>query len=256
MCYDDDAQPPLPPGTPGPANGQDLVLTASDGNQFAAYLALPEGQAHARVVVLPDIRGLHRFYKDLAMRFAEVGVAAISWDYFGRTAGLTARDDSFEFMPHVQQLSLPGIFGDQRAALDQLRQNTAAELPTFVLGFCLGGSLSFISGTQDFDLAGVVGFYSGMSRNFGGAGTLLDLTPSIKVPALGLFGGDDPGIPQEQVETFDKLLDDAGVPHAVKIYPGAPHSFFDRRFAQFEQESADAWQRVLSFFAAPKQVSS
>lgn len=255
MCYDDDAQPPLPPGSPGPAHGQDLVLNADDGNQFAAYLALPEGQAHARVVVLPDIRGLHRFYKDLAMRFAEVGVAAISWDYFGRTAGLTARDDSFEFMPHVQQLTLEGIFGDLQAALAHLRQNSA-DLPTFVLGFCLGGTLSFISGTQDFDLDGVVGFYAGMSRNFGGAGTLLDHTPSIKVPALGLFGGDDPGIPQEQVETFDKLLDDAGVPHTIKIYPGAPHSFFDRRYAQYEQESADAWQRVLAFFAEPRRVTA
>ncbi len=94
MCYDDNARPPVPPGgATGTAHGSDLVVTASDGNRFAAYLAMPAAAATAQVVIFPDVRGLHQFYKELALRFAEVGIAAIAMDYFGRTAGLTSRDD-------------------------------------------------------------------------------------------------------------------------------------------------------------------
>src|SRR5436305_5028823 len=132
MCYDDNARAPIPPGTHGQAHGEDLVLTAVDGNRFAAYIAQPEQPALAQVVIYPDVRGLHQFYKDLALRFAEVGVAAVALDYFGRTAGLTERTDSFEFWPHVQQLQLPTFFADVQAALAHLRAGAGASRPTFV----------------------------------------------------------------------------------------------------------------------------
>ena len=249
MCYDDDARPPLPPGTPGGTSEAELVLDAADGNRFAAFRALPDAQPTAQMVILPDIRGLHQFYKVLAVRCAEVGLAAIAIDYFGRTAGLTPRDDSFQWQPHVQQLTLPTVLADVQGALDHLRGEVSASLPTFTLGFCLGGTLSFMMGAEELDLTGVIGFYSGMSRTFGGK-TLLERAPAIKVPALGLFGGDDPGIPPEKVAEFDAALDEAGVRHEIVVYPGAPHSFFDRRAADFAAESADAWMRVLRFVGA------
>src|SRR5215207_1048545 len=127
MCYDDNARPPVPEGAAGAAHGEDLVLEAADGNRFAAYLATPSAPASAQVLILPDVRGLHQFYKDLALRFAEVGVAAIAMDYFGRSAGLTARDESFEFMPHVQQITLPTLLADAGASLDHLRAHTGNE---------------------------------------------------------------------------------------------------------------------------------
>src|SRR5436190_222115 len=85
MCYDSDARPPLPPTPGSPAVGTDLVLTATDGNRFAAYAAAPGAPAAAQVLIYPDVRGLYPFYKDLALRFASVGVAALAMDYFGRT---------------------------------------------------------------------------------------------------------------------------------------------------------------------------
>jgi len=117
-------------------------------------------------------------------------------------------------------------------------------------GFCLGGTLSFLCGTQDLGLDGVIGFYAGMTRNMSGQGTLLDQAPRIGLPALGLFGGADQGIPPEQVAEFDRRLDGAGVEHEIISYPGAPHSFFDRRAAEFAEASADAWTRVLRFIRA------
>jgi carboxymethylenebutenolidase len=249
MCYDDNARPPMPEGAAGAAHGEDLVLEAADSNRFAAYIARPSMPASAQILILPDIRGLHQFYKDLALRFAEIGVAAIAMDYFGRTAGLTARDDSFEFMPHVQQTKAATIFADATASLAHLRARTGADKASFSVGFCFGGALSLLCGTQDLGLAGVIGFYAGLSRDFG-KGTLLDQAGDIRTPALGLFGGADQGIPAAQVEELDRRMDATGVAHEIVIYPGAPHSFFDRRFAEFAEASADAWERVRGFIAA------
>ena len=249
MCYDDNARPPLPPGESGSAYGEDIILTAADGNRFAAYSAMPANPKAAQILIYPDVRGLHQFYKELALRFAEVGFTALALDYFGRTAGISSRDEPFEYMPHVQQMQLTTFFQDVTAALDHLRTGECAARSTFTVGFCMGGTLSFLTGTnQDFDLAGVIGFYAGMSRKFGGANkTLLEEAGNMKYPALGLFGGEDQAISQEQVHEFDEGLDRAGVAHEIVIYPGAPHSFFDRRAADYSDASADAWQRVLRF---------
>ena len=64
---------------------------------------------------------------------------------------------------------------------------------------------------------------------------------------LGLFGGADPAIPADQVEQFESALSAAGVEHEIHVYPGAPHSFFDRQQEEFAAESEDAWRRILGF---------
>jgi len=255
MCYDSNARPPMPPGAARAAHGEDRVLQVSDGNELAVYVAVPEAPYAAQVLIYPDVRGLHQFYKHLALRFAEQGVAAAALDYFGRTAGLTLRDDAFEFMPHVMQLKLDSFLLDVHAALDELRSAPGAPRATFTLGFCFGGSLSLLTGTKDLGLSGVVSFYAGMSRDLGGAGTVLSRAAEIKYPTLALFGGTDASIPPEQVEALDIELDKAGVTHVVITYPGAPHSFFDRRAADYAEASANAWTRVLQFFAAEGSVA-
>lgn len=248
MCYDDNARPPVPDDAHGSAHTEAMILTAKDGNEFAAFLALPDRPAEAAVLILPDIRGLHQFYQELAARFAEIGMAALAFDYFGRSAGLTPRDDSFDFWPHVQQTQPAHIAADVQASLAALHERSGVEAPTFTVGFCFGGTNSFLCGTRDLGLAGVVGFYAGLTRDWGG-GTLLDRAHTIHVPALGLFGGADQGIPVAEVGEFDRRLDEAGVEHEVVVYDGAPHSFFDRRAVEFADASADAWTRVRAFIA-------
>ncbi|HEY3993152.1 MAG TPA: dienelactone hydrolase family protein [Ktedonobacteraceae bacterium] len=244
MCYDDNARPPIPPGANGHAHGEELVLTSADGNQFAAYLARPSQPNGAQIVIYPDVRGLHQFYKELALRFAEVGITALSIDYFGRSAGLTARNDEFDFWPHVQQLQIPNVIADARAALAYLESGK----PTFVVGFCLGGSMSLLSSTEDLGLAGAIGFYAGLSRQMAGSkGTPLEVSVNVHNPFLGLFGGADQGIPVDQVHALDENLDKAGVEHQIVIYEGAPHSFFDRRATDYAEASSDAWEKVLAF---------
>jgi carboxymethylenebutenolidase len=255
MCYDDNARPPQPPGEARPARGEDLVLTAADGTRFAAYAAEPQQARPAQVLIYPDIRGLHQFYKELALRFAELSYPALAIDYFGRTAGLTGRDESFDFRPHVEQMQVRNVLADARAALQHLRQGQSEDRATFLLGFCRGGSLGLYSAAEDLDLAGLVAFYAGLARRLDEQkGTPVDVARHARCPVLGLFGADDAGIPPEHVQLLDEALDQAGVEHNLITYPGAPHSFFDRHAAKYAEASADAWQQVLSFISTHTPV--
>ncbi len=255
MCYDSNARPPIEPISGGSADAEDIVLTAKDGNRFAAYMAYSAKPSSAQVLIYPDVRGLHQFYKELAQRFAENGIPALAIDYFGRTAGLTPRDDSFEFRPHVEAMTMSTFLSDVAAALDYLSSKKLGQ-STFIVGFCRGGTLSLLTATENLPLAGIIAFYAGMSRPVPGSkGATLDQASQIRYPVLGLFGGADQGIPPSDVQRLDEQLDAAGVQHEIVSYPGAPHSFFDRKYEEFAKESADAWKRVQSFIATNTRKS-
>jgi carboxymethylenebutenolidase len=121
MCFDRDSLPPIPPISGAAVSHEDIVLEAADGNRFAAFVAAPEEPAATGVVILPDVRGLYRFYEELALRFAERGYPAVAFDYFGRTAGAEKRGDDFEYMPHVQETTPEGVQADVAAAVAHLR---------------------------------------------------------------------------------------------------------------------------------------
>ncbi len=253
MCFDLDSQPPIQPLHGSDAHGELLTLTSADGTRFAAYRAHADStrRTGAGIVILPDVRGLYQFYKDLAMRFAEAGVEAIAIDYFGRTAGLTARDDAFEFWPHVQQTKAAQIRDDVAAALAQLRSEPNPPVAYFTVGFCFGGGNSFQQAANNLGLAGVIGFYGPPAREGrDGSPSPLARAGQMKGAVLGLFGGADESISAADIQRFDAALTQAGVEHEFITYPGAPHSFFDRKYEQFASESADSWARTLAFIAA------
>src|SRR5690242_7063222 len=121
MCFELDSAPPIPVISGAAVAHDDLVLEASDGNRFAAFLARPEEPGETGVVILPDVRGLSRFYEELALRFAERGYAALALDYFGRTAGAEKRGEEFEYQPHVQAVTPEQVQLDVRADVEHLR---------------------------------------------------------------------------------------------------------------------------------------
>jgi carboxymethylenebutenolidase len=249
MCFTfDAAPPPLPQDlvAAGGAAAETLELTSADGTRFAAALAESPAGGATGVVILPDVRGLYRFYVELAERFAEAGHHAIAIDYFGRTAGVEERGEDFEYMPHVMETKVDQVQADAGAAIDALRERTGASRIVTV-GFCFGGFQSFMAATSDLDLAGVVGFYGVLSGGRRGMPSMLEAAPSVSRPLLGLFGGADQAISAEDIEAFDRALDDTGVEHEIVTYPGAPHSFFDRKQADHAEASEDAWRRTLAF---------
>ncbi len=258
MCHDDDSHPPIPLSDGAEINTRDLRITAADGEQYAAYLAEPVASATAQIVILPDARGLHNFYKELAQRFAEVGTRALAIDYFARTAENDDRTEPFDYMAHIN-LMTPLTFGfDLEAALEEIRRGPGQDLPTFTVGFCMGGSLSLWAGTREDragrSLSGVIGFYASLTRSFGAVTPAVEWAKLIRCPVLGLFGGADQGIPRGDVDRFEHELEEVAIPHEIVVYPGAPHSFFDRKATDFAAAAADAWTRVQGFIASHTAV--
>jgi carboxymethylenebutenolidase len=255
MCYKIDALPPFPPIQGGAADTEDLVLKAADGNQFAAFVARAKTPNGAGMVVLPDVRGLFRFYEELAIRFAEQGINSVAFDYFGRTAGVSKRDADFDFMPQVMKCNQDTIAADVRAAVEYLKSPAGGSCTSvFTVGFCFGGSNSWNQAAQGHGLAGAIGFYGRPGPGFA------DKQPGpqqrvaqMTAPILGLMGGADPMIPATDIAEFDKALTDAKVAHEIITYPGAPHSFFDRSFDEHKEACDDAWRRMLAFVAANKK---
>jgi carboxymethylenebutenolidase len=244
MCFDADSSPPVPVIAGAAVSHDDLTLTAADGNTFAAFVATPDDTAKAGVVILPDVRGLYRFYEELALRFAERGYAALAIDYFGRSAGAGKRDDDFEYMPHVDQTTDDGVQADTRAAVEHLRGLGVQSV--FTVGFCFGGRASWVAAASGHGLAGAVGFYGSPTRERGGP-SAVQRVGEIGAPILALQAGDDQGITADDNAAFERALTDAGVEHEIVTYDGAPHSFFDRKQEQFADASDDAWRRTLAF---------
>jgi carboxymethylenebutenolidase len=239
MCFDHDSLPPIPALSGAAVSHDGLVLEASDGNRFAAFAASPDEPTATGIVILPDVRGLYRFYEELALRFAERGHAAVAFDFYGRTAGAEKRGEDFDYPPHREQTTPEGVQADVAACVAYLRANGATAV--FTVGFCFGGRYSWVATTAGHGLSGAVGFY--------GRPPLEDVS-RMAAPILALQGGADAAIGVEEDEAFDSALDAAGIEHEVVIYEGAPHSFFDRKQEEFQADSDDAWRRTLAFIRA------
>jgi carboxymethylenebutenolidase len=244
MCFELDSLPPIPVISGAAVSHDDLVLEARDGNRFAAFLATPDEAAETGVVILPDVRGLYRFYEELALRFAERGYPALAFDYFGRTAGVEKRADDFDYSDHVATATTEGVQTDVAAAVEHLRSLGVRKI--FTVGFCMGGRQSWFAAAGGHGLAGAVGFY-GMPVERGGEPGPAERASEMLAPILALQAGADQNITAEHNAAFEHALNAAGVEHELVTYEGAPHSFFDRRQENFADESEDAWNRVLAF---------
>jgi carboxymethylenebutenolidase len=242
MCHDHDSRPPAPPRTGDVAERGVLTLTSSDGTEFSAAFAAPADPPRVGVVVLPDVRGLHPYYVALAERFAETGAVTVAIDYFGRTAGVAeggVRGEDFAFRPHVEALEPEHVDTDLAAAIDYLRERTEPGLPVITVGFCLGGSMSWRQSGGPLDLAGCAGFY-------GKPSVVGDAAGRAHLPTVMLIGGADRATPVAEQLALAETMRAAGADVDAVVYDGAPHSFFDRAFDDWQEACADAWEHVLA----------
>ena len=238
MCFSNDQHPPLPPmssevGAHGPTE-----LVAMDGNAFRAYDATPVTRRGASLVLLPDIRGLYPYYTDLALAFATAGIDTVALDPYGRTAGVTARDDAFQFMPHAKALTSEQVLADSHAAAAHLQERSHD--PLFTLGFCKFGGESWLLAASDLGASGCMGFY-------GRPVAAQEVVDQMTAAVLILAAGADQATSPEDNAAFDRALTESGKEHEYVIYDGAPHSFFDRSFINWGSACDDAWGRMLGF---------
>jgi carboxymethylenebutenolidase len=219
---------------------------------LAAYAARAERSGGPGIVVLPDVRGLHPFFEELALRFAEAGVHAVAIDYFARTADTPHRGEGFDYQAHVARLRYETLNADVAAAVEHLRSPDGGGAErVYTVGFCLGGRLSLLQATAGLGLDGVIAFYGwpvGPHRT--GLPAPADVAKEFACPVLSLWGGADQGIPGEAIDAFSRALAEASVEHRSIVYPDAPHSFFDRTASEYAAESEDAWRQMLDFMHA------
>ena len=213
-------------------------------------------------MILPDVRGLHPYYEELALRFAERGIDALAIDWFGRTAGPEPRGDDFDHMPEVAQTTWAGISADIVAG--RRGDRLAGRGPAGATVGLHASASAWAAGCRSWPrrsgstLAGVIGAVRDAQRARGATTPRRRSISSsgFGAPVLGLFGGADTAISADAIAAFDAALSAAGVDHRIVTYPGAPHSFFDRKAAEFADASAAAWSEILAFIAAHTAVTT
>jgi carboxymethylenebutenolidase len=248
MCTDHDSHPPIAPISGAAIDAGTEIIKGANDDDLRVFVARPEKSTGAGILILPDVRGLHPFFEELAARYAERGITALAMDYFCRTAGTGAQPEEFDYQPHLEQVSWDNLSGDIKASVAHLRSQSPAPRSVFATGFCMGGRLSADTTTLGLGLAGAIPFYGwpiGPHRT--GSPAPADLAKQIECDLLLIYGGADQGINESVRNEFDDALDKAGVKHDTVVYPGAPHSFFDRKAEEFAEASTDAWNRTLAF---------
>ncbi|MGX6607400.1 dienelactone hydrolase family protein [Micromonosporaceae bacterium Da 78-11] len=238
MCHSTQSKPPAAPVTGTVEKVTALELTASDGATFGAFLATPGEPNGRNVVILPDVRGAHAYYRELTRRFAEAGFGALVIDYYGRTAGVGERLDDFDWQRYLPSVRADQVALDVQAAQEHLTSVNPGSV--FSVGFCFGGGQSWRLAASGFGLAGTIGFY-------GRPEPVTEVIDRIELPMLLLIAGADVATPQAEFQALGESLARAGVDHELVTYPGAPHSFFDRSAADWQDACDDAWRRIIDF---------
>jgi carboxymethylenebutenolidase len=204
------------------------------------FLAKPiEPGRYPAVIIIHEIWGLVDHIKDLSSRLAQEGYVALAVDLFdGKTVSKLE-----EGLGLREKFSEEKILEDLNGGYDFLKTQDHVN-PKLIgsIGFCMGGGLSLLLACYNKELAAAVVFYG---RN----PSPLDLVKKIQCPVLGNYAGEDMIMTESDVNLLRQALTKYGKIFDIKIYPGAPHAFFNDTRDSYRPEAAkDAWDRTLKFF--------
>jgi carboxymethylenebutenolidase len=216
-----------------------------------AYEVAPEGGTKGGVVVVQEALGVTPHIEDIARRLAADGWHAVAPALFHRQgAPVFNYEDAELVMPVMDQLNRKDITTDLAATFDHLERSGFSVANTAVVGFCMGGTVSFFAGTLR-PLGAIVTFYGGgVAEERLGLPSAIDLAPELKAPWLGLYADLDEFIPISEVDRLRAAAAaHSAVPFEIISYPNAHHGFSCRdRPAFFNQGVADdAWDRTLEW---------
>ncbi|MBR0692305.1 dienelactone hydrolase family protein [Bradyrhizobium lablabi] len=218
--------------------GQDIKLKASDGFQFGGYRADPAGAPKGAIVVIQEIFGVNHHIRSVCDRLAKEGYVAVAPSIFDRIepnfqSGYSP-DEVANARKFVANPDWAAMLRDTEAAIESVKSVG----PVGIIGFCLGGSLTYAAATKLKGLSAAVSYYGGAIVRFA--------EDKPTVPTQLHFGEKDAGIPLSDVETIKSKRPEV----EVFIYPGAQHGFHCDERASYDKVSSDvAWPRTLDFFA-------
>lgn len=229
-----------------------IELATPDG-PMGAYVAEPADPPRGGVVVIQEAFGLTSHIESVTRRVAEAGYLAVAPAIFHRSdSPVFAYDgDMSELWPVMQSLTAEGLTADVDAALAHLAAAGIEPAHQAIIGFCMGGTITFATAAR-VALGAAVTFYGGgVAEGRFGFPALAEMAPSLRTPWLGLYGDLDKGIPVDQVEALRTAAAGAAVETEIVRYPEAEHGFnCDERASYHAPSAADAWGRMLDFLAA------
>ena len=227
-----------------------------DGTEVPAYLALPEGSGpNPGMLVIEEIFGVNDQIRGVCRRLASEGYAAISMEHFHRESepeiSYTDRETA---MGNKDRLKDAEVVAEMRAGVDFLKGMVEVdEKHVGVIGYCLGGMLSYLAAAKMPDLAACVVYYGTAivndDLNENTPVAPISLTKDIRCPVLGHFGENDHVVPLEHVEQIKRALSDEGKTHEIFVYEGALHAFFreDDPGRHHSDAARLSWERTLAF---------
>jgi carboxymethylenebutenolidase len=237
--------------TQGLAAG-DVRIPVSDG-EIPAYRALPFGRSElATVLVVQEIFGVHEHIKDVCRRLAKAGFMAIAPELYARQGDASKYSDIPSLIAEIiSKVTDAQVLGDLDAAASWAAQNGGSATKLGITGFCWGGRIVWMYAAHNPTVQAGVAWYGPVARAYCvGDPRAIDVADRIKAPMLGLYGGDDAGIPNDTVEKMRNALKAAGNSRSeFVIYPGTPHAFHADYRPSYRKEAAeDGWRRSTQWF--------
>ncbi len=229
------------------------VQVPASGGTLPAYRARPaSGGKRAAILVVSEIWGAHEYIRDVARRLARLGYYAIVPELFARhgDAGAVA-DVQALIRDIVSKASDAEVLADLDAAASFARAEHPEIRKLGVTGFCWGGRITWMYAAHHPGVDAAVAWYGPVARSYHvGDATALDVAQRIRAPVLALYGGDDPGIPNDTVEAMLAKLKSAGnTGSELVLYPDTPHAFHaDYRPSYRKAQAEDGWKRALAWF--------
>lgn len=229
-----------------------VQVPASD-RAVPAYRAKPAGGGPRPViVVVQEIFGVHEWIQDIVRRLAKAGYYAIAPDFYVRQGDATkAADISTIVRDIVSKVPDAQVMGDIDAAAAFAATDGGNADLLGITGFCWGGRITWLYAAHNPALKAGVAWYG---RLRGDATALqptypVDVAGKIKPPVLGLYGGQDKGIPLVDVEAMRVALAQAKSASQLIVYPKAEHGFLaDYRPSYHEEAASAAWKEALGWF--------
>jgi carboxymethylenebutenolidase len=246
-----------------PVMAQTMIVTDTTGLQagmvevptatgpIPAYRAVQSGAgARPLVLVVQEIFGLHEHIKDVCRRLAKLGYCAVAPSLYERQGDVTKLQTIEEVRPIVAKVPDAQVMSDLDATVDWAAKSGAADPAKLAItGFCWGGRIVWLYAAHNPSLKAGVAWYGRLvgDKTANAPAHPVDLAQKIKAPILGLYGGQDAGIPVATTEQMKQALG-PGTPSTFQVYPDAPHAFFaDYRPSYREAAAKDGWQRLTDW---------
>jgi carboxymethylenebutenolidase len=231
------------------------MMKGDNGDDIHTYIARPDGDGpYPGVVMTHHAPGWDEFYREFARRFAEHGYIAVVPNLFERF-GQGTPDDVAAAARGAGGVSDASVIGDSQAALELIKALPISNGKVGVIGTCSGGRHALLVASKvpgfgaiaDLWGASVVVTPDRLTPNQPQA--VIDMTPDLNVPLIGLFGNDDMNPSPAQVDQHEQALKDNGKSFVFHRYDGAGHGFFYYHMPSYRQQQAmDGWNKVDDFF--------